>query len=75
MTLQPEVHELTCSWGVLGTLMLGTLASFPYAVQNMWHRIFAYSESKLTSHFVVVLLVRRKVEQDGSTKKGLFYYC
>ena len=36
---------------------------------------FAYSESKLTFHFVVVvlLLLRRKVEKDGNAKKGPFY--
>ena len=41
---------------------------------------FAYSESKLTFHFVVVvvvlllviLLLRRKVEKDGNTNKGPF---
>ena len=43
--------------------------------------IFAYSESKLTFHFVVVVLLlvvlvlvlRRKVEKDGNAKKGPFY--
>ena len=39
--------------------------------------IFAYSESKLTFHFVVlvvvVLVLRRKVEKDGNAKKGPFY--
>ena len=41
--------------------------------------IFAYSESKLTFHFVVVVVVlvlvvlRRKVEKDGNAKKGPFY--
>ena len=36
--------------------------------------ILAYSESKLTFHFVVVvvLLVRRKVEKDGNANKGPF---
>ena len=39
--------------------------------------IFAYSESKLTFHFVVLLvvllvLVRRKVEKDGNANKGPF---
>ena len=42
--------------------------------------IFAYSESKLTFHFVVVVLlvvvlVRRKVEKDGNAKKRPFYKC
>ena len=44
--------------------------------------IFAYSESKLTFHFVVLVvlvlvvvlvLLRRKVEKDGNAKKGPFY--
>ena len=44
--------------------------------------LFAYSESKLTFHFVVVVVVlvvllvvvlRRKVEKDGNAKKGPFY--
>ena len=42
--------------------------------------VFAYSESKLTFHFVVVVLVvvvlvlvRRKVEKDGNAKKGPLY--
>ena len=40
--------------------------------------LFAYSESKLTFHFVVLVLVvlvllRRKVEKDGNAKKGPFY--
>ena len=35
-------------------------------IQNLLARIFAYSESKLTSHFVVVLLiVGRKVQKVG----------
>ena len=37
---------------------------------------FAYSESKLTFHFVVLVvlvLLRRKVEKDGNAKKGPFY--
>ena len=40
--------------------------------------IFAYSESKLTFHFVVLLVVlvvvllRRKVEKDGNAKKVPF---
>ena len=40
--------------------------------------LFAYSESKLTFHFVVVVLVlvvvlvRRKVEKDGNANKGPF---
>ena len=41
--------------------------------------IFAYSESKLTFHFVVVVVlvlvlvvVRRKVEKDGNAKKVPF---
>ena len=42
--------------------------------------IFAYSEIKLTSHFVVVLavvavVVRRKVEKDVNDEKGPFNYC
>ena len=43
-------------------------------------RLFAYSESKLTFHFDVVLLVvvllvvlGRKVEKDGNAKKGPLY--
>ena len=42
---------------------------------NNWSKIFAYSESKLTFHFVVlvVVLVRRKVEKDGNAKKGPLY--
>ena len=43
--------------------------------------IFAYSDSKLTFHFVVlvvllvvvVVVLRRKVEMDGNAKKGPFY--
>ena len=40
--------------------------------------IFAYSESKLTFHFVVlvvllVVVLRRKVEKDGNAKQGPFY--
>ena len=45
-----------------------------------YNSIFAYSESKLTFHFVVVVVVvllvvvlRRKVEKDGNAKKGPFY--
>ena len=39
---------------------------------------FAYSESKLTFNFVVVVLVvvvlvRRKLEKDGNAKRGPFY--
>ena len=44
--------------------------------------LIAYSESKLTFHFVVVLLlvvllllvvIRRKVEKDENAKRGPFY--
>ena len=42
--------------------------------------LFAYSESKLTFHFVVVVVLllvvlvvlRRKVEKDGNANKGPF---
>ena len=62
--------------GFIYTILLYTFAIFNSV--NLHKHIFAYSESKLTTHFVAVVLVvvvRRKVEKDGNAEKVPFYYC
>ena len=58
--------------------LIGSLPLLLWQPMTVQMTIFAYSESKLTFHFVVVVVLlvvvlRRKVEKDGNAKKGPFY--
>ena len=69
--------RLVFSRSVLSVVILGsfTVTRAEYTILSFLHSpfsghsFFAYSESKLTFHFVVV---RRKVEKDGNAKKVPF---